>query len=675
MSRNKSLLIFSVILLAAIVLAACVTATPTAVAPTNTAPPSVAATATSAPKPTAQPVAGKSYKMGIFEDLTTTNFWQANGPDNTVWNAYALLPMRLGLYTLSDQHLQLIPSLAADFASPIATEGDKWSQTVALKKGITWSDGQPVTAKDAAFTINTVLKFGLVSGNWQAWVDYNYVDSAVAVDDNTLKVIYHTKPGIARTDWGVFQVPILCDHFWTPKIADAAKPLEGLVRPAEGAPQADVDAYNAKLADAQKALFSIDPNGEPLAGSFVFSKWEKGAYFQSNANPNFYQTGAEVVEFANGAYHESKVNVYDFKGYGDLTGDKTLDYTVGPFVSSAQYILYSDQNAALLALKKGEVDFVLNPLGLQKGLADQVKDDPNLNIIQNPSLGFRYLSFNIRHKPMDSVAFRQAFATLIDKEFVTNTILQGVAYPLQGFVPKSNAAWYYPDVPLWGYNTDGTPMTREQRVNTAIDILTKGGFKWQGDKKPSWDAKNKEVIPGGALLMPDGKPVPALQLLAPTYSYDPMRSTMAIWIETWCKEMGIPVTAKLTGFNTIIDTVFSKQDFDIYILGYSVGIFPSYLRDFWHSDQAVLDGNNAGGYIDKDFDTLADQLLTCDSYEACHVIGNQIQKKVANDVPWIALFDTGIYEAYSKNATFPYTSTIGGLQQSVYGMPWAVKLK
>jgi hypothetical protein len=43
-------------------------------------------------------------------------------------------------------------------------------------------------------------------------------------------------------------------------------------------------------------------------------------------------------------------------------------------------------------------------------------------------------------------------------------------------------------------------------------------------------------------------------------------------------------------------------------------------------------------------------------------------------VPWIALFDTGIYEAYSKKLIYPYTSTIGGLQQ-MYGMPWAVQVK
>jgi peptide/nickel transport system substrate-binding protein len=648
MIRKKSLLFIGVILLAVIVLAAC--------------GPSAGG-------------GGKVYQVGIFEEPTSTNFWQANGPDNTTWNAYVLLPMRIGMYTLSDQRNQLILSAAADWASPITQEGDKWYQTVPLKKGIKWSDGTEFTAKDVAFTINNILKFGLISGNWQQWVDYNYVESAEAVDDYTVKIIYHTKPGIARTDWGVLQVPILSAAFWEPKVAEAAASLEGVTRPAADAPQADQDAFIAKVGDAQKALFAIDPNGEPLAGSFLFSKWEKGAYLESTANTKFYFTGASIIEYANGAYHESKANTYDFQAYGDATGDKSLDYKTGPFVQSVQYTLYTDQNAALLALQNGEVDYVLNPLGLQKGLAEQVENDPNLDVIQNPSLGFRYLSFNLRREPMGDVAFRQAFATLIDKEFVTKSILQGVAYPLNSWVPASNTAWYFDKVPMWGYNDDGTGMSREERLNKAIEILSAAGYTWQGGVKPTWDADNLQVVPGGALIMPNGKPVPELELMAPSPSYDPMRSTFAIWIETWCNEIGIPVKAKLTGFNVIVDEVFSKQDFDIYILGYSLSIFPSYLRDFFHSDQAVLDGNNAGGYINKDFDDLSDQLLTCESYEACREIADQIQVMVSTDVPWMTLFDTGIYESFSKNLTYPYTEVIGGLQQSVYGMPWGVKVK
>ena len=45
---------------------------------------------------------------------------------------------------------------------------------------------------------------------------------------------------------------------------------------------------------------------------------------------------------------------------------------------------------------------------------------------------------------MDNRAFRQAVATLIDKEFLVDTVLQGVAIPIYTMVPEGNGAWYNP---------------------------------------------------------------------------------------------------------------------------------------------------------------------------------------------------------------------------------------
>ena len=82
-----------------------------------------------------------------------------------------------------------------------------------------------------------------------------------------------------------------------------------------------------------------------------------------------------------------------------------------------------------MALKKGDIDFMLNPLGLSRGLREQLQGQDGLSVIENPSDGVRYLEFNVRKAPQDNKAFRQAVDTLIDKEFLTATVLQGVAIP------------------------------------------------------------------------------------------------------------------------------------------------------------------------------------------------------------------------------------------------------
>ncbi len=55
------------------------------------------------------PQDGKVYRVGVFEDATTINFWAANGPDNTVWNSY-MLPQRLTLLYSDGQVLHLCPT-------------------------------------------------------------------------------------------------------------------------------------------------------------------------------------------------------------------------------------------------------------------------------------------------------------------------------------------------------------------------------------------------------------------------------------------------------------------------------------------------------------------------------------------------------------------------------------
>lgn len=580
---------------------------------------------------TSAQVGGDVYRVGVFEDVTTVNFFAANGPDNTVWNAY-MLPMRLSLYYLSDRTFQLVPGAAAvETPEPLTEEGDFWVVEVPLREDITWSDGEPFTANDVAYTAEVVKQFELISGNWVSWYDFSYLDHIEAVDDYTAKLFYHTKPGLARHEQGVLQAPVLAEHYWRP-LTDAA-------------------------AD-QTALFAISPDGEPLAGTFLFTAWEPGAFLEAAANPDFFKSGVTVQQFEDGTYQELTGGAVDFTLYGEGTGEVEVEWEIGPSVSAAIYTVYGSQDAALLALRNGDVDFVLNPLGLQRGLAEQLTGDPNVEVIENSVNGFRYLSFNNRRQPMNYCSFRQALSVLIDKEFVTNTVLQGVAFPLYTFVPEGNAAWYFDDVPKLGQG-----LSREERVNLAVAILEQDGFSWEGDVKPTWDPDNLSVVPGGRLILPDGTPVPELDLWSPSAGYDPLRSTFAIWIETWAREMGIPVTAKLAGFNQLVPRIFTEQDFDMYILGWSLSIFPSYLNDFFDSEQAVLDGNNAGGYENPEFDALGEELLVCDSLESCKEASDAIQLMLATEAPYVLLFDTGIIEAYrSASVEYPYLESLSGLQ-------------
>ena len=610
--------------------------------------------AAEAPEPAETPPAQEEriYQLGITADLTTTNYWAYLGPDGTMWNQYVLSGTKPTLYSYSAPRFDWIPSLALDFPSPLKEEviGEQslWSTEVDLKQGVKWNDGNDVTAEDFAFTAHTATELQL-PGNWPSIVDPEFFDHAEALNPYKLKIYFKKKPGLARWQFGLAFMPIFSKAYWEPVVAEAMKAGE--------------------TTEQQKLLFAHVPEDEPSAGGFQFDRWEQGAYAEKDRNDDFYFRDSIVTQYANGAYFESKPGVYEYSAYGNPGESKALEYTVGPHVDSAIYSIYGSQDAAVLALKKGDIDFMLNPLGLSKGLQEQLQGQEGLTTIENSSSGVRYLGFNFRRAPMDNKAFRQAVATLIDKEFITETVLQGVAIPVYTMVPEGNKAWHNADVPMIGQG-----LSRGDRVTEAVNLLKGAGFTWEKEPRVSEDGKFIEQR-GEGLKMPNGDPVPEMSLIAPSAGYDPLRSTFAIWIERWLNEMGIPLRADLTGFNLIVEKVFDTQDFDMWMLGWGLSIFPDYLEAFFHSRHSDLEGYNPGGYNNPEFDRLSDELLEETELEMARQQVFRMQEFLADELPYVVLFTTPIVETFrSDRIEFPFTDSLGGLQEAA-GLPAIVHIK
>jgi len=176
--------------------------------------------------------------------------------------------------------------------------------------------------------------------------------------------------------------------------------------------------------------------------------------------------------------------------------------------------------------------------------------------------------------------------------------------------------------------------------------------------------------------MLNGAPVEELEIIAPGPGYDPLRSTYSIWIETWLNYLGFDAEANPTDFNALVAAAYPcppeldaecTPDFDMYILGWSLGnpAFPTYHESFFHSknDHAVNRGDNAPGYSNPEFDALIDSYSQAQSEEEAYDLMWQAEAILAEDKPYILLFDTGILEFYRHtNVQFPFTETLSGLQ-------------
>ena len=214
-----------------------------------------------------------------------------------------------------------------------------------------WSDGNEVTAEDFAFTANTAYEMQL-TGNWPGIVDPEYFHHAEALDPYLLKVYFQKKPGLARWQFGLAFMPIFSKVYWEPVVAQAKQAGD--------------------ITEQHKVLYAHIPDGEPTGGGFGFEKWERGAFAEKTRNDSYYFSGVTSTQYGNGAYVETKPGAYEFTAFGEPDGDVALQTTEGPNASSAIYSVYGSQDATILALRKGDIDFMLNPLGLSKGLKEQL---------------------------------------------------------------------------------------------------------------------------------------------------------------------------------------------------------------------------------------------------------------------------------------------------------------
>ncbi len=595
--------------------------------------------------------AGGTVNYAMLSDVTSLNIWSMLGPNATAWNFYPALGKYGGLYGMSDLTYQVVPALADGFWSPLTqvTEGGTtmYVTTVHLLKGVTWSDGTPFTADDVVFSYEVPFKLQM-PGNWMSNIPPDLFVKAVKVDDYTVQ-FYVTHPS-GNLIYSILMSVIVQKKFWDPVYQEALK-------------QKDPSQY----------MMAYDQNllGEPSIGAFTVSKWQSGAFLQDTAIPTYAYQGQREVEYTSGAvqYIIPKLNM-NVTFYGTPEGTILHDFTTGPYADSIIYRIYQNQSAAVAALMNGTVDFILNPNGLQKGFVQELQSNPNVKVVENPSLGFQYISFNMRRYPMSLKPFRVAIAYLIDRDMLANKILGGVTTPLASVVPPGNKFWYDPSIKPYG---DG--MTTIQRYQAAINELKKAGFSWLIEPK----IENGQLVQRGqGLIGPDGKLVKQITMMAPSAGYDPIRSTTALWIEKWANDIGIPLYADLTSFNNIVNAVFNENfNFDMYILGWGITIYPSYINDFFSASQNVPGGFNSPGYDNQEFEKVSKAFLDATDMNIAREYAFKAEEYLNADVPYIVLYAPKMIEAYRSNRiSFAYTDALDGIQSgySGYGEPVYVKV-
>ncbi|MCA9798299.1 MAG: ABC transporter substrate-binding protein [Cyanobacteria bacterium HKST-UBA04] len=301
---------------------------------------------------------------------------------------------------------------------------DQRTYTVRLRRGVTWSDGVPITADDVVFTWNKLIKTGM--GN-RSNLDVILVDgkapTVAKVDDYTVQFV---TPVPFAPFLGSLGNPILPKHVVEPVLKQGPKAFDSFW------------GVNA------------DPASFVVSGPFKLKQYETGHRVVMERNPAYFVVNANHDRLP-------YVKQYVTEFVRDLNAVKLLfeQGRVDTLGVPGQDVFYVKQ---LLRPK-----FDLYDLGPNTGTTFF---GFNLNPRQNRKTGKPYVD-PIKSAWFGNLKFRQAVDYAIRRDQLVQNILRGVGEPL--FTPEALSSIYLHPKLAKGHPHD---------VAKARRLLQEAGFHW-----------------------------------------------------------------------------------------------------------------------------------------------------------------------------------------------------
>ena len=378
----------------------------------------------------------KYFMYATYEGADTLRINLASEPDRldpallyTVDGACLAVNSFAGLYThAADGTLQ--PELATGYT----VSDDGLTYTFTLREGLTWSDGEPLTAEDFVYS-------------WQRAADpangavYSYLYSIIAG--------YGTDAGLAVSaseDGLSFTVELVapCPYMLDLAAFPAFYPV----------PQHCVEAAEGYLNEDGSLL---DPGawateaGFVTSGAYTLESWTHDESMVYVKNPNYWNAQSVTME-------------------------------------RLEFMLSADDATVYAAYRAGDLDFI-DTIPADEMPALLESGDPEFYVADN--LGTYFLCFNVNSPMFEGMTdaqaanVRKAISMLIDRTWISETV-RLTEPPANTFVPAAMAdgnggtfrqnddAYTYPDAEDVGY------MSLTSDVEGAIALLEEAGYTFEG---------------------------------------------------------------------------------------------------------------------------------------------------------------------------------------------------
>jgi len=424
----------------------------------------------------------------------------------------------------------------------------------------------------------------------------NLIFSGLVTTDGTGKPV----PYLAR-NWDVSKDGLV----WTFSIRDDVRFHDGYpltARDVEFTYRSIMDPENmSPMAERYKLIDRIEAEGDYIFR--VVLKYPFAPFAHRISWPIVPRHLLENAKLDNTPFNRQPVGSGPFK-LVDWTEDDTivLDANRGyfhkgrPILDSLIFKTYSDREAALQAITKGEMDVALNLVSSDLLF---VSRRGGFRIYSAPGASYYAIIFNLNSPPFKDIRVRMALDHAIDRESIVNNQLKGYSSICTGPF----------NVNSWAYNPEIQPTP--YRMDYVKGLLSQAGW---------------EDTDGDGILDKDGMPF-EFSLTVPG-TYDSLER-IALAIRAQLMKAGIRVKLVHTGGSGI-----HKTPFQAILARIPAGADPDYAYRLWHSESGNV---NIASYSNKFVDELLEQGRMTADFEKRKAIYQKIHEIIHDDCPAIFL--------------------------------------
>jgi peptide/nickel transport system substrate-binding protein len=253
-----------------------------------------------------------------------------------------------------------------------------------------------------------------------------------------------------------------------------------------------------------------------------------------------------------------------------------------------------------LELRKGSVDLIVNDLS--PDIVWQLQREGRVQVETAPGTDYAYIGLNLSDPILSHPQVRKAIGFAIDRDAIVKYLRRGFATTAVGIVPPMS----------WAFERNVFDFTHDP--STAERLLDAAGF-------PD----------------PDGAgPLPRFHLSLKTSTTEVYRIQAAA-IQHDLARVGIAVDVRSSEFQTLSADVL-RGNFQLYTLQFVGVTDPDILRLVYHSQQVPPTGLNRVRYRNPEVDHLIESASAAVGDEDRRKLYGEAQQRIAEDVPYIALW-------------------------------------